>query len=75
MNDTRHTNAITRKTKKSTSVNKFNYSYDLKDIGGKILVTEEFQTKIDKKIIERTIPKIFFEGRFQYLKKGNEIEQ
>ena len=26
--------------------------------------------KINKKIIERTIPKISFEGRFQYLKKG-----
>ena len=26
--------------------------------------------KIDKKIIEKTVPKIFFEGRFQYLDKG-----
>ena len=26
--------------------------------------------KIDKKVIDRTIPKISFEGRFQYLKKG-----
>ena len=26
--------------------------------------------KIDKKVIEKTIPKISFEGRFQYLKKG-----
>ena len=26
--------------------------------------------KIDKKVIERTIPNISFEGRFQYLKKG-----
>ena len=26
--------------------------------------------KIDKQIIEKTIPKIFFEGRFQYLKNG-----
>ena len=26
--------------------------------------------KINKKVIEKTIPKIFFEGRFQYLKKG-----
>ncbi len=26
--------------------------------------------KIDKKVIERTIPNILFEGRFQYLKKG-----
>ena len=26
--------------------------------------------KIDKKVIERTIPSISFEGRFQYLKKG-----
>ena len=26
--------------------------------------------KINKKVIERTIPKISFEGRFQYLKKG-----
>ena len=41
--------------KKSTSVNKFNYSYDLKDIGGKILVTEEFQTKIDKKKNHKSI--------------------
>jgi hypothetical protein len=42
--------------KKTTSVDKFNYSYDLKDIGGRILVTEEFQTKIDKK---RTISQLF----------------
>ncbi len=41
--------------KKSTSVEKFNYSYDLKDIGGKILVTEEFQTKIDKKKNHKSI--------------------
>ena len=26
--------------------------------------------KIDKKVIERTIPNIFFEGRFHYLEKG-----
>ena len=26
--------------------------------------------KIDRKIIEKTIPNIYFEGRFQYLKKG-----
>jgi UDP-N-acetylmuramyl tripeptide synthase len=26
--------------------------------------------KIDRKIIEKTIPKISFEGRFQYLEKG-----
>ena len=26
--------------------------------------------KINRKVIERTIPSIFFEGRFQYLKKG-----
>ena len=26
--------------------------------------------KINKKIIEKTIPKISFEGRFQYLNKG-----
>ena len=26
--------------------------------------------KINKKVIEKTIPKISFEGRFQYLKKG-----
>ena len=26
--------------------------------------------KIEKKIIEKTIPKITFEGRFQYLNKG-----
>ena len=26
--------------------------------------------KINKKIIEKTIPKISFEGRFQYLDKG-----
>ena len=26
--------------------------------------------KIDKKIIQKTIPELFFEGRFQYLKKG-----
>ena len=35
--------------KKTTSLDKFNYSYDLTDIGGKILVTEEFQSKLDKK--------------------------
>ncbi len=26
--------------------------------------------KIDKKIIQKTLPKLFFEGRFQYLRKG-----
>ena len=41
--------------KKSTSVDKFNYSYDLKDIGGRILVTQEFQTKIDKKNNHKSI--------------------
>lgn len=41
--------------KKTTSVDKFNYSYDLKDIGGTILVTEEFQTKIDKKKNHKSI--------------------
>ncbi|MBL6595054.1 MAG: hypothetical protein ISQ99_06145 [Flavobacteriales bacterium] len=41
--------------KKTTSVDKFNYSYDLKDIGGRILVTEEFQTKIDKKKNHKSI--------------------
>ena len=35
--------------KKTTSLDKFNYSYDLTQIGGKILVTEEFQSKLDKK--------------------------
>ena len=35
--------------KKSTALDKFNYSYDLKDIGGRILPTEEFQSKLDKK--------------------------
>ena len=35
--------------KKTTSLDKFNYSYNLTDIGGKILVTEEFQSKLDKK--------------------------
>lgn len=41
--------------KKTTSLDKFNYSYDLKDIGGTILVTEEFQTKIDKKKNHKSI--------------------
>ena len=41
--------------KKTTSVDKFNYSYDLKDIGGTILVTDEFQTKIDKKKNHKSI--------------------
>ena len=41
--------------KKTTSMDKFNYSYDLKDIGGTILVTEEFQTKIDKKKNHKSI--------------------
>ena len=41
--------------KKTTSVDKFNYSYDLKDIGGRILVTDEFQTKIDKKKNHKSI--------------------
>ena len=35
--------------KKSTALDKFNYSYDLKDIGGRILPTQEFQSKIDQK--------------------------
>jgi dihydrofolate synthase / folylpolyglutamate synthase len=29
-----------------------------------------FDLKINRKIIEKTIPKIYFEGRFQYLDKG-----
>ena len=29
-----------------------------------------FDLKIEKKVIEKTIPKISFQGRFQYLKKG-----
>ena len=41
--------------KKSTALNKFNYSYDLKKIGGRILPTEEFQTKLDKKRNHRPI--------------------
>ena len=41
--------------KKTTSVDKFNYSYDLKEIGGTILVTDEFQSKIDKKKNHKSI--------------------
>ena len=35
--------------KTSTALDKFNYSYDLKDIGGKIIPTEAFQSKLDIK--------------------------
>ena len=41
--------------KKSTALDKFNYSYDLEQIGGRILPTEEFQTKLDKKKNHRPI--------------------
>ena len=37
--------------KTSTALDKFNYSYDLKDIGGKIIPTEAFQSKLDIKEI------------------------
>ena len=35
--------------KKVSSYPRFQYSYDLSQIGGKILVTDEFQSKLDKK--------------------------
>ena len=41
--------------KKTTALDKFNYSYDLEQIGGRILPTEEFQTKLDKKKNHRPI--------------------
>ena len=41
--------------KKSTALDKFNYSYNLEQIGGRILPTEEFQTKLDKKKNHRPI--------------------
>ncbi len=41
--------------KKESSYDRFQYSYDLSDIGGKILVTEEFQSKYDKKVGYRSL--------------------
>lgn len=36
--------------KTESSFERFQYSYDLKEIGGKILVSSEFQSKYDKKV-------------------------
>ena len=36
--------------KTTTAINKFNYSYDLSEIGGKVIPLGEFQTKEDLKL-------------------------
>lgn len=41
--------------KKEVVFNRVQYSYDLQNIGGKILVTDEFQTKYDEKIGHRPL--------------------
>ncbi|MDA8714556.1 hypothetical protein N9M27_01635 [Flavobacteriales bacterium] len=41
--------------KKEVVFNRVQYSYDLQNIGGKILVTDEFQTKYDAKIGHRPL--------------------
>ena len=46
--------------KTSTALDKFNYSYDLKDIGGKIIPTEAFQSKLDIKRNHKPI--IYYPG-------------
>ena len=41
--------------KKEVKGDKFMYSYDLSGIGGKILITTEFQTKYDQKVGHRSV--------------------
>jgi len=41
--------------KKESSYERFQYSYDLSQMGGKILVSEEFQSKYDKKLGYRSL--------------------
>jgi hypothetical protein len=62
--------------KKVSSYSRFQYSYDLSQIGGKILVTEEFQSKLDKKKDYRSL--VYFPAKNQnvifYSSYGNEGE-
>ena len=39
--------------KTSTAEDKFQYSYNLEEIGGRILITDLFQSKYDEKSSER----------------------
>ena len=41
--------------KTSTGIDKFAYSYDIDEIGGKILITDQFQSKIDEKLNYKSI--------------------
>ena len=41
--------------KTSTGKDKFQYSYDLNEIGGKILITDQFQSKMDEKLDYKSI--------------------
>ena len=49
--------------KKVSSYPRFQYSYDLSQIGGKILVTDEFQSKLDKKKDYRSL--VYFPAKNQ----------
>ena len=49
--------------KKVSSYSRFQYSYDLSQIGGKILVTDEFQSKLDKKKDYRSL--VYFPSKNQ----------
>ena len=49
--------------KKVSSYSRFQYSYDLSQIGGKILVTDEFQSKLDKKKDYRSL--VYFPAKNQ----------
>jgi hypothetical protein len=39
----------------STGIDKFQYSYDLSQIGGRILITDQFQSKMDQKLDYKSI--------------------
>ena len=38
-----------------STIDRFNYSYDFSKIGGRILVTDEFQSKYFKKVVYRSV--------------------
>ena len=66
--------------KKEVVFNRLQYSYDLRNIGGKVLVTDEFQSSYDKKIGHR--PLVHFPSTQQnnifyssYGKKSNRREE
>jgi hypothetical protein len=62
-------------SKKQASLDKIQYSYDLAGMGGKLIVTEQFQSKIDKKNGHRAM--VFFpddpQGKIIYSSYG-EVE-